>query len=144
MDKFLVINGPNLNLLGEREPEIYGHLNLADIEKYTNEKLKSFGYNVDVDWFQSNGEKEIIERIHTASEGEYKALIINPAAFSHTSIAILDALRVVKCAVIEVHLSNTNQREEFRSNKITAKSSTAVIEGLKEKGYFLAILSQLI
>ncbi|MFG1505418.1 type II 3-dehydroquinate dehydratase [Halobacteriovorax sp. ZH5_bin.2] len=144
MDKFLVINGPNLNLLGKREPEIYGTLDLAGIESYTNKKLGNLGYNVDVEWFQSNGEQEIIEKIHAASEGGYKALIINPAAFSHTSIAILDALRVMKCPVIEVHLSNTNLREEFRKNKITAKSSSAVIEGLKEKGYFLAILSQLI
>ncbi|MGI4991373.1 type II 3-dehydroquinate dehydratase [Halobacteriovorax sp. GFR7] len=144
MDKFLVINGPNLNLLGKREPEIYGSLDLAAIESYTNKKFEDFGYKVDVEWFQSNGEREIIEKIHAASESDIKALIINPAAFSHTSIAILDALRVMKCPVIEVHLSNTNLREEFRKNKITAKSSTAVIEGLKEKGYFLAILSQLI
>lgn len=144
MDKFLVINGPNLNLLGSREPDIYGKLSLADIEILTNERLKKAGFNVDVEWFQSNGEKEIVEKIQQAANSSYKAIIINPAAFSHTSVAILDALRILSCPVVEVHLSNTNQREEFRSNKITAKSSTAVIEGLKEKGYFLAILSQLI
>lgn len=144
MDKFLVINGPNLNLLGTREPEIYGKLTLLEIEKLTNERLAMLGHKVNVEWFQSNGEKEIIEKIQEAASADLKAVIINPAAFSHTSVAILDALRVLACPVVEVHLSNTNQREEFRSNKITAKSSTAVIEGLKEKGYFLAILSQLI
>lgn len=144
MDKFLVINGPNLNLLGSREPDIYGKYSLSEIEDLTNKRLENAGHMVDVEWFQSNGEKEIIEKIQAASNASYKAVIINPAAFSHTSIAILDALRVLSCPVVEVHLSNTNQREEFRSNKITAKSSTAVIEGLKEKGYFLAILSQLI
>lgn len=144
MDKFLVINGPNLNLLGSREPDIYGKYSLTEIEDLTNKRLVNAGHKVDVEWFQSNGEKEIIEKIQAASNASYKAVIINPAAFSHTSIAILDALRVLSCPVVEVHLSNTNQREEFRSNKITAKSSTAVIEGLKEKGYFLAILSQLI
>ncbi len=144
MDKFLVINGPNLNLLGKREPEIYGHLDLAAIEAETNMKLKNLGFTPTVEWFQSNAESDIIDRVQKALAQEYKAVIINPAAFSHTSIAILDALRMLSCPIIEVHLSNTNTREDFRSNKITAKSSTAVIEGLKEKGYFLAILSQLI
>lgn len=142
--KFLIINGPNLNLLGEREPDIYGKETLADIEKLTTEQLENHNCKCDCEWFQSNSEAEIIERIHAARKEELRALIINPAAFSHTSVAILDALSTLEIPVVEVHLSNTNRREDFRKVKITAKSSTGVVEGLGYKGYFLAILSQIL
>jgi len=141
-NKFLVINGPNINLLGKREPEVYGSLTLKEIEKYTQEKLKS--YNLEIEWFQSNIEGEIVSKIQVASQGDFCALIINPAAYSHTSIAILDALKIIPFNIIEVHISNTHTREEFRQNKITASASKIVMEGLGKNAYFLAIYSQLI
>lgn len=142
--KFLIINGPNLNMLGTREVEIYGSMDLQKIEDYTRTTIKDLGYNTYQEWFQSNSEQEIIEKIHSVVGADLTALIINPAAFSHTSVAILDALNMLKCPILEVHLSNTNRREEFRQRKITAKSSTGVIEGLGYKVYSLAILSQLL
>ena len=141
-NKFLVINGPNINLLGKREPEIYGKLTLEDVQKHTEEKLKN--HTLEIDWFQSNVEGEIVSKIQEASQKDYCALIINPAAYSHTSVAILDALKIVPYDVIEVHLSNTHSREEFRQNKITAGAATAVMEGLGKNSYFLAIYSKLI
>lgn len=142
--KFCIINGPNLNMLGTREVEIYGSMNLKDIEKFTRDTISKLGHQVDQEWFQSNSEEEIINKIHELASSDVDCLVINPAAFSHTSVAILDALSILKCPVIEVHLSNTNRREEFRQKKITAKSSTGVIEGIGYKVYSLAILSQLI
>lgn len=138
--KFLIINGPNLNKLGTREPEIYGSLTLSDIEKHTLHKLQN--HQVQLEWFQSNIEGEIVEKIQQ-SIGKYKALIINPAAYSHTSVAILDALKLLDFPIIEVHLSNTHKREEFRQIKLTAKASTAIMEGLGKDAYYLAVLSQL-
>lgn len=139
--KFLIINGPNLNKLGEREPEIYGSLTLKDIIELTEKKLRS--YPVELEWFQSNIEGEIVDKIQEFSEKDAKALIINPAAYSHTSVAILDALKIVKKPIVEVHLSNTHHREEFRSVKLTAKASTIIMEGLGAISYYLAVLSQL-
>ncbi|PIK14483.1 type II 3-dehydroquinate dehydratase [Halobacteriovorax sp. JY17] len=143
--KFMVINGPNLNLLGSREPEIYGAENLKDIEFYTSEKLSEFSLGkVEVDWFQSNIEGEIVEKIQQLIGSDYQSLIINPAAYSHTSIAILDALKMLNIPVVEVHLSNTHLREEYRQQKLTAKSSTIIMEGLGKRAYLFGILSQLI
>lgn len=139
--KFLVINGPNLNNLGQREPEIYGSQTLQDIIKLTEKKLAS--HPVELEWFQSNIEGEIVNKIQEFSENDGVALIINPAAYSHTSVAILDALKMVKKPVVEVHLSNTHHREEFRSVKLTAKASTIIMEGLGSISYYLAVLSQL-
>lgn len=141
MKKILVINGPNLNMLGKREPEIYGKDSLADIEKYTGEVLKKHGMQVDMKWMQSNSEEELISIIHDTFDSDFSGLVINPGAFSHTSIALLDALSMLKIPVIEVHLSNTNRREDFRKTKITAQSSTGVIEGLGKKVYYLAVMS---
>ena len=139
--KFLIINGPNLNLLGRREPDIYGYESLQDIEKWLNNRL---GQNDDsIEWFQSNLEGEIVERIQKASQEGFDGLIINPAAYSHTSVAILDALKLIEYKVIEVHLSNTYNRESFRHTRLTAKSSDAIIEGLGKEVYFLSIISQL-
>jgi 3-dehydroquinate dehydratase II len=140
--RFAVINGPNLNLLGTREPEIYGSKTLDDIAKETQEKLKD--QNVEIEWFQSNIEGELVEKIQQLSTQDLTALIINPAAYSHTSIAILDALKMTPFPVVEVHLSNTHLREEFRSTKITAKASTVVMEGLGSHAYYMGIMSQLL
>lgn len=140
--KFLVINGPNLNMLGLREPDIYGSDTLDDIQKYTHQKLAK--YEFDCDWFQSNIEGEIVERIQKAISEGIDALIINPAAYSHTSVAILDALKMLKVPIVEVHLTNTHRREEFRGTKLTAKASTIIMEGLGKKSYYFGLLSQIL
>ncbi|MBL6988443.1 MAG: 3-dehydroquinate dehydratase [Bacteriovoracaceae bacterium] len=141
--RFLVINGPNLGLLGKREPEVYGNLTLEQIQDYTNEKLKFLG-KISIDWFQSDIEGEIISKIGKSIDEDYNALIINPAGYSHTSVAILDALKMLPFPVIEVHLSNTHRREEYRQQKLTAKASTSIIEGLGKDAYYIAIYSQLL
>ena len=141
--KFLVINGPNLNFLGKREPEIYGSSSLEEIQEYTETKISSFCKYVNIEWFQSNLEGEIVERIQRASQENLNGLIINPAAYSHTSVAILDALKLIEYKVVEVHLSNTYNRESFRHTRLTAKSSDAIIEGFGKEVYFLGIISQL-
>lgn len=143
MKKFFIINGPNLNMLGLREPEIYGNLSLDEIKKYTEEALKADSVNLD--WFQSNIEGEIVDQIQKlVLSTEYQALIINPAAYSHTSVAIYDALMLLKIPIIEVHLSNTNKRESFRQSKLTARASTIIMEGLGKNAYLMAIKSQLL
>lgn len=129
-------------MLGEREPQIYGEETLAQIVEYTQKKLENF--SVEIEWFQSNHEGEIVTKIQDSLKKNYRALIINPAAFSHYSIAILDALKMVPFTVIEVHLSNTHRREEFRKTKLTAMASNIIMEGLGKNSYFLAIYSQLI
>jgi 3-dehydroquinate dehydratase II len=140
--KFLVINGPNLNMLGQREPHLYGSETLADIKDYTHKQLAP--YNFVCDWYQSNIEGEIVDRIQKAAEDKIDALVINPAAYSHTSVAILDALKILTVPIIEVHLTNTHHREEFRATKLTAKASTIIIEGLGKKSYYFGLLSQLL
>lgn len=140
--KILVINGPNLNLLGERENDIYGDMTLADIKKYTENAVQS--YTVQTEWKQSNHEGEIIDFIHAFRKSEHDALIINPGAYSHTSVALLDALRSVSKPVIEVHLSNTQRREEYRRTKLTAQAAESIIEGLGKDVYLVAILALLI
>ncbi len=140
--RFLIINGPNLNLLGTREPEIYGSLTLDEIIKWTEAQLAD--QNIKIDWFQSNIEGELVEKIQDSLKSEYKALIINPAAYSHTSVALFDALSMVKVPVIEVHLTNTHRREEFRQTKLTARASTIIMEGLGKNAYLTAIKSQLL
>lgn len=142
--KIAVINGPNLNLLGKREPDIYGHETLEDIQKSTEAKLMEMGFKLDIDWYQSNIEGELVSKIQEVADGGYDFLVINPAAYTHTSVALYDALRMVNLPVIEVHLSNTYSREEFRTVKLTSKASTIIMEGLKNKAYLLGILSQLI
>jgi 3-dehydroquinate dehydratase-2 len=143
--KFMIINGPNLNLLGTREPEIYGSKSLSDIESETNSTLDEMGHSsIKTTWFQSNIEGEIVEKVQSLINSDYDALIINPAAYSHTSVAILDSLKMLEIPVIEVHLSNTNLRDAYRQTKLTAKSSTIIMEGLGPKAYLMGILSQLI
>lgn len=144
MKKFLIINGPNLNLLGLREPEIYGAQTLEEIQKRTHSKIKTEHPDVELDWFQSNVEGELINRVQQSLNQNYQAIIINPGGYSHTSVALLDTLKIVKCPIIEVHLSNTHRREEFRSVKLTAIASTIIMEGLGINAYYLAIKSQLL
>ena len=140
--KFLIINGPNLNMLGTREPEVYGTLTLKEIINYTEKNLA--GKNCELTWYQSNIEGEIVDRIQQAVKQDFSALVINPGAYSHTSVASLDALHIIKVPVLEVHLSNTHRREEFRQTKLTAKASTIIMEGLGKHAYLMAIQSQLL
>jgi 3-dehydroquinate dehydratase-2 len=140
--KFLIINGPNLNMLGAREPELYGNMTLDQIKEYTQSEIKD--KHCQLEWYQSNLEGEIVEQIQRASKQDFNALVINPGGYSHTSVAILDALKLLKIPIIEVHLTNTHTREEFRQVKITAKSSTILMEGLGKNSYLMAILSQLL
>jgi 3-dehydroquinate dehydratase-2 len=140
--KILIINGPNLNMLGQREPEIYGKLTLDEIIEYTNKSIPKD--QCECIWYQSNIEGEIILRIQELTKQNFDALVINPGGYSHTSIAILDALHMVKVPIVEVHLSNTHRREEFRQTKLTAKASTIIMEGLGKNAYLMAIQSQLL
>jgi|SRR5690606_41206978 len=135
-----VINGPNLNLLGKRE-EVYGSLTLEEIQKSTNERLKT---QAKLEWFQSNDEKSIVSKIQEMSNSSFDGLIINPAAFSHYSIAILDALKTLKIPIVEVHLSQVYQRESFRQRMLTGGAASIIMTGLKENSYYhgaLALLS---
>ena len=131
-----VLNGPNLNLLGKRQPEIYGRETLADVEAACTEKAQALGLGIA--FHQSNHEGEIVETIHRARD-EAAAIIINPAAYTHTSVAIMDALLAYDGPVIEVHLSNVHRREEFRNHSWVSKAATAVICGLGSHGYLLAL-----
>lgn len=132
----LVIHGPNLNLLGEREPEIYGRTTLADIDAQLNQLGREMGFFVET--FQSNGEGEIVDRIQQA-RGNIDVLIINPAAYTHTSVAIRDAIAALDVPVVEVHLSNLYRREPFRHHSTIADIVTARIMGFGATGYSLAL-----
>ncbi len=137
MDKLiLVLNGPNLNLLGKRQPEIYGYKTLDDVVKICNVFASKLGLNLD--FFQSNHEGEIIDKIHNA-RNKYQAIIINPGAFTHTSIAILDALNNYDGVVLEVHISNIHKRESFRHHSYISKRADGVIAGFGAQGYELAL-----
>jgi 3-dehydroquinate dehydratase-2 len=140
MKKFLIINGPNLNMLGKREPEVYGSESLDDIAKWTEQKLKG---QAQLEWFQSNVEGEIVSRIQRAHSENYDALIINPGGYAHTSVAIHDALKILKIPVIEVHLSQVYRREDFRHTLLTAKAASAIMSGLGKQSYYVAIHSLL-
>ncbi len=139
MKKFLVINGPNLNMLGKREPHVYGNQTLDSIIDWTNQQ---FINKADIEWFQSNLEGEIVTRIQKAHEENLDALVINPGGYSHTSVAIHDALKILKIPVVEVHLSQIYQREDFRHTLLTAKAATAIMTGLGKQSYYIAILTQ--
>jgi len=140
-NKLLVINGPNLNMLGKREPEIYGNMNLDEIKKYTENFLLKLKIDAALDWYQSNLEGEIVEKIQCVNKNKYTGLIINPAAYSHTSVAILDALKLIDVLKVEVHLSMTLKRENFRHRKLTAQGSDMLIEGVGKQAYYLAALA---
>src|SRR5271154_1969730 len=132
-----VLNGPNLNLLGEREPELYGHATLTDVEKLCRATAKRHGFAVQ--FRQSNHEGEIIDWIQEARAKKAAGLIINPAGFTTTSVAILDALFTMEAPVIELHITNIHAREEFRRNSYVSLAARGVICGMGIQGYALAI-----
>lgn len=134
----IVINGPNLNLLGNRENDIYGDMKYGDICEYLVDEGKKL--DIDIDIFQSNIEGEIINEIQNADK-VYDGIVINPAAYTHYSIAILDALKAVNTKAVEVHISNINAREEFRKNSLTASACIGQISGLGIYGYILAMMA---
>lgn len=131
-----VLNGPNLNLLGTREPEIYGRTSLADIEKAC--EARAAGLGLSVDFRQSNTEGELVDWVQEAG-AKAAGLIINPGAYTHTSVALLDALSAIAIPTIELHLSNIHAREEFRRKSVTAPAANGVIMGLGAAGYDLAL-----
>ena len=136
MKKIIIINGPNLNLLGNRETDIYGKLTLTEIEKLSKNKANEL--NLLLIFYQSNSESDIIDQIHK-TQTEYDGLIINPAAYTHTSIALLDALKAITKPKIEVHLSNIYNREDYRKNSITSTGVDGIICGFGSLSYILAI-----
>jgi 3-dehydroquinate dehydratase-2 len=137
MARLLVIHGPNLNLLGQREPGHYGNLGLSDIDARLREQAKAAGHELIS--YQSNAEHEIIERIHSAPADTIAYIVINPAALTHTSIALRDALLAVALPFIEVHLSNVYAREGFRHHSYLSDVADGVITGLGAMGYELAV-----
>ncbi|MCH7865759.1 MAG: type II 3-dehydroquinate dehydratase [Proteobacteria bacterium] len=132
----LVLNGPNLNLLGTREPEIYGTDTLATIEAACQKRAKTLG--LEVEFRQSNNEGELVDWVQEAS-GSFSGLIVNAGAYTHTSVALLDALLATDLPIIEVHLSNIHQRDEFRQLSYVSKAADGVICGLGGVGYELAL-----
>ncbi|UPQ74948.1 type II 3-dehydroquinate dehydratase [Chryseobacterium nepalense] len=132
--KVLIVNGPNLNLLGTREPEIYGNISMED---YLG-NLRSEFPSCEIQYYQSNIEGEIINRLQ---EDDFDALVINPGAFTHYSYAIADCLKNIQKPKVEVHISNIYKREEFRQKSVTAANTDAVLSGFGMDGYRLAILS---
>ena len=136
MSLFFVLNGPNLNLLGQRQPEIYGRETLADVEATCREVAMASGH--ELFFAQSNREYELIDWIHEA-RGKAAGIVINPGAFSHTSIAILDALNAYEAPVVEVHISNIHKREVFRHHSYVSMRADGVIAGLGIDGYCVAL-----
>lgn len=131
-----LLNGPNLNLLGMREPEIYGRTTLAQIEKMAAARAREHGYALVA--LQSNQEGELVEFVQQARQSA-SAVIINAAAYTHTSVALLDALKMLEMPVIEVHISNPQARERFRHHSYIARAATGAITGMGPRGYLLAV-----
>ena len=136
-EKIYIINGPNLNKLGTREPDKYGTLKLQEIENICVQKCNTL--NLSCEFFQSNFEGEIVNKIHHAIDENIKAIIINAAAYTHTSIAILDALKMFKGIVIEVHITNIHSREEFRHHSFISKVAKGIIAGFGDESYLMGI-----
>ncbi len=134
--KILILNGPNLNMLGTRQPEIYGATTLGDIEATCDSRAKDLG--LAVEFRQSNSEGELVGWIQ-AARGTAQAVVINPAGYSHTSVAILDALLAAELPIVEVHLSNIHQREEFRHHSYVSTAAQGVICGFGARGYIMAL-----
>ncbi|MCW8943982.1 MAG: type II 3-dehydroquinate dehydratase [Sedimenticola sp.] len=141
MATILVLNGPNLNLLGTREPDLYGHETLDDIEGRLHHLCQGAGHSLT--FTQSNAEYELIDRIHSARDEEIEFIIFNPAAFTHTSVALRDALLGVNIPFIEVHLSNVHAREPFRKHSYFSDIAEGVISGLGVQSYELALAAAL-
>ncbi len=135
MSKYMIINGPNLDQLGKREPDIYGDLTLEEIKKYTSKQLNDD--SISLEWYQSNVEGELINKVHSLMDGDFKGLLLNPGGYSHTSVALYDALSMLTIPVIELHLSNIYCREEFRQTMLTARASVGIIGGLGKDSYHL-------
>jgi 3-dehydroquinate dehydratase II len=140
MARLLVIHGPNLNLLGTREPEVYGTDSLEDINELLRDQVE--GNNHEFEAFQSNAEHELIDKVHAAKDS-VSFIVINPGAYTHTSIALRDAFLGVNIPFIEVHLSNVHSREDFRQHSFLSDIAVGVITGLGSHGYELAIESAL-
>ena len=139
MSTFLLINGPNLNLLGSREPEVYGETGLQDIERKATATAKELGHSLEC--YQSNAEHELIERVQQAARDGVGFIILNPGAFTHTSIALRDALLAVDIPFVELHLSNTFAREEFRHKSYFSDIAQSCLFGFGAYGYELALLA---
>jgi 3-dehydroquinate dehydratase II len=137
MAKLLVLHGPNLNLLGVREPEIYGRDTLADINNRLAQRAQAAGH--ELDWYQSNAEHELIGRIHQARDEQIAYILINPGAFTHTSVALRDALAAVAIPFIELHMSNVHAREPFRRHSYLSDLAVGVICGFGSDSYRLAL-----
>ncbi len=137
MARLLLLNGPNLNLLGSREPEVYGGATLASIEQCCAEVARGAGHELTS--FQSNAEHELINRIHQAGRDKLDFLILNPGGFTHTSVALRDALLAVRIPFIEVHLSNTHAREPFRRHSYFTDIAVGCVLGLGALGYEMAV-----
>ena len=137
MAAILILHGPNLNLLGSREPEIYGAETLDEINHRLQSEADRAGATLAC--LQSNGEQELVEAIHQAQEDGTQFIIINPAAFTHTSVAILDALVLTELPVVEIHISNIFRRESFRQHSYVSAGATGIISGFGARGYRLAI-----
>ena len=138
MKRIIFIDGPNLNLLGKREPEIYGTETLDDIHKLVNSHIKEKKYEIETSFFQSNSEGEIVNCIQRSNQ-ESDGLIINAAGFSHTSVALLDALLAIQIPKIEIHLTNLFKREDFRHHSFISKGVNGVICGFGSNSYLLAV-----
>jgi len=134
--KVLVLHGPNLNLLGTREPDVYGSLTLAEVDGKVRERAEELG--VEVEFAQSNAEGELIDRIQ-AAPGDFDAIVFNPGGYSHTSVAIRDAVAAIRIPTIEVHLSNPAAREEFRKIDLVAGACAGVVAGFGWRSYVMAL-----
>lgn len=135
--RIFVLNGPNLNLLGTREPEIYGHHTLADIERMVRTRGSELG--IDIEFRQTNHEGALVDWLHEAHGQGARAILLNAAAYTHTSIALLDAIKAIAPPVIEVHLSDPAAREPFRHHSYVGMAAVRVVKGLGAQGYLLAL-----
>ena len=139
MARFLLLNGPNLNLLGQREPEVYGNVSLSAIEKRVAAQAKNAGHQLVA--YQSNSESDLVDRVQQAASEEVACIMLNPAAFTHTSVALRDALLAVDIPCIEIHLSNIQARESFRHKSYFSDIARGTICGFGPLGYELALLA---
>ncbi len=133
--KLLILNGPNLNMLGEREPETYGNTSLKAIQQ----NLEGAFPHVDLAFYQSNHEGELIDRLQSGAENGFDGIVFNPGGYSHTSVALRDAISAIETPVIEVHISNIAARESFRHHSVTAGATLGMISGLGPMGYRMAV-----